>query len=81
MVADDVYRTRIIQNVENWYNVELLQPGRLAQLAARVLSMHEVAGSIPATSTFLFLLNPAAWLIFPLFKAFSALATRPALVC
>ena len=50
MVADDVYRTRIIQNVENWYNVELLQPGRLAQLAARVLSMHEVAGSIPATS-------------------------------
>ena len=26
--------------------------GRLAQLVARVLSMHEVAGSIPATSTF-----------------------------
>jgi hypothetical protein len=26
--------------------------GRLAQLAARMLSMHEVAGSIPAMSTF-----------------------------
>ena len=27
----------------------------MAQLVARVLSMHEVAGSIPAVSTFLFL--------------------------
>jgi hypothetical protein len=28
--------------------------GRLAQLAARMLSMHEVAGSIPPNSTFSF---------------------------
>ena len=40
----------VLAKVMIWSRFDDVSKGRLAQLAARVLSMHEVAGSIPATS-------------------------------
>jgi hypothetical protein len=44
---------RKIEKETDWQDISFGHRGRLAQLAARMLSMHEVAGSIPAMSIFL----------------------------
>lgn len=62
--------------------------GRLAQLVARVLSMHKVAGSIPAVSTFVVcLLHPStkptlsSYIVIARTQLFSLSLVREATTC